>query len=623
MDSTNQTNHELVRWTPATDFIPQPTPLTELPFELFIEIMSHLRLSDMINFAMTCRHTTWVCAANQTWRDLVRRHFSQFPRLETSNYFEKYVIYSNFLENTCHTLVLKGHTRHITCYAIDEMRQQLVSGSWDNSLKVWDLKTGECLATLQGHITQIINVVAYEGKMVSISRDGCMKLWDLENKNLIKTKEIGEEMEVLIDHLALSSDGKRLVLGRSSTTQHHILVLDTDINIIETIEIEQKATAIAFDGKRIIFGLVDGTLAIYDCDTKDMISSTLEKGHPVPSIHSIAISGNVVISSSDDSIRRWDLETLAALQPIDVSAQSLTGKISLWEGALIANCWHNPTEYAVLWDLKTSQAHTVFQVKSRSRKTPILFYQNWAIMSSESNIQVVDMNRLEEQVTYKRLKHLGILTAKDYIKELGCQPEDLPKIGIKTFEDVEIVCGKTAAIQPLEIIQIEELEEDPRRLQSMAWDRRDALKAAVDKMSKAIKETKSICPLLQPWQSVQGMWDTIEQGLQPFQELIETSNTPATLLENFSFANYNKLAADFNHLVDLFKEYEKTTQLTRLKRYILQGQLDNMGFDFTHLINVWERNRGFNFTSISSLSPANRQYNNLIEIYSWEFPEEG
>ena len=29
--------------------------------------------------------------------------------------------------------------------------RRVVSGSWDNTLKVWDLATGECVATLRGH----------------------------------------------------------------------------------------------------------------------------------------------------------------------------------------------------------------------------------------------------------------------------------------------------------------------------------------------------------------------------------------------------------------------------------------------------------------------------------------
>ena len=29
--------------------------------------------------------------------------------------------------------------------------QRIVSASWDNTLMVWDVETGECVATLEGH----------------------------------------------------------------------------------------------------------------------------------------------------------------------------------------------------------------------------------------------------------------------------------------------------------------------------------------------------------------------------------------------------------------------------------------------------------------------------------------
>ena len=33
--------------------------------------------------------------------------------------------------------------------------RRVVSGSYDNTLKVWDVATGECVATLKGHLDRV------------------------------------------------------------------------------------------------------------------------------------------------------------------------------------------------------------------------------------------------------------------------------------------------------------------------------------------------------------------------------------------------------------------------------------------------------------------------------------
>lgn len=59
--------------------------------------------------------------------------------------------------------------------------QVVISGSLDNTIKVWSLETGECLQTLFGHV-QGIWTLAYDTlHLVSGSHDGSLKLWDIES----------------------------------------------------------------------------------------------------------------------------------------------------------------------------------------------------------------------------------------------------------------------------------------------------------------------------------------------------------------------------------------------------------------------------------------------------------
>ena len=69
---------------------------------------------------------------------------------------------------------------------------QIVSGSGDNTLRVWDPATVECLRTLEGHSDWVDCVIETKsGQFVSGSGDRTMRVWDL-------SKGIGQEcVEVL------------------------------------------------------------------------------------------------------------------------------------------------------------------------------------------------------------------------------------------------------------------------------------------------------------------------------------------------------------------------------------------------------------------------------------------
>jgi hypothetical protein len=52
-------------------------------------------------------------------------------------------------------LMLKGHSKPVTCLAFSPDGSRLVSGSWEKDLKLWDAATGKCVGTFKGQADRI------------------------------------------------------------------------------------------------------------------------------------------------------------------------------------------------------------------------------------------------------------------------------------------------------------------------------------------------------------------------------------------------------------------------------------------------------------------------------------
>lgn len=191
----------------------------------------------------------------------------------------------------------------------------VVSGCDDNTIKIWGVKDGKLLRTLQGH-TDIVTSVAIspDGKYIvsgSGKRDGTIKVWKLINSNLINTIK-GHSL--LISSTAITPDGKYIVSG-GWDNKIKIWELESGSLVKEFEEHEGNlnkekegfvnSVAISPDGKYIVSGSGDNTIKVWRLEDGSWVRTL--NGHEGP-ILSVAIShgGKYIVSgSSDGTIRIW------------------------------------------------------------------------------------------------------------------------------------------------------------------------------------------------------------------------------------------------------------------------------------------------------------------------------
>jgi WD40 repeat protein len=83
---------------------------------------------------------------------------------------------------------LEGHEGPVWSVSVTPDGQYVVSGSGDNTIKVWGLGSGRLLRTLEGHKSWVMSVsITPDGRyLVSGSRDGTVRIWDLsEGKEVV------------------------------------------------------------------------------------------------------------------------------------------------------------------------------------------------------------------------------------------------------------------------------------------------------------------------------------------------------------------------------------------------------------------------------------------------------
>ncbi|MEI6380720.1 MAG: WD40 repeat domain-containing protein, partial [Cyanobacteriota bacterium ELA615] len=112
---------------------------------------------------------------------------------------------------------LEGHTHVIWSVAITPDGQSIVSGSYDNTIKIWDINTGACIKTLEGHKNSVSSVVITpDGQyIVSGSYDNTIKIWDINTGTCIKTLEGHTDT---IWSAAITPDGQYIVSGSDDKT---------------------------------------------------------------------------------------------------------------------------------------------------------------------------------------------------------------------------------------------------------------------------------------------------------------------------------------------------------------------------------------------------------------------
>lgn len=217
------------------------------------------------------------------------------------------IVSESSIENWRIARTLTAHSDWVSSLAITADGQRLVSGSFDKTVKIWRLQTGELLHTLSGHAKGVFSVATSPGGeiLASGSWDETVKLWRIADGTLLDTLtgHIGSVRSV-----AISPDGQILASGSFDQT---IKLWQLTGGIVQSrlTEYSGPIYSVAFspDGQLLASGGGEGAIQLWRVPTREFLCSLTGN---LDFVWSLAFSpqGNLLASGNGDgTIKLWQI----------------------------------------------------------------------------------------------------------------------------------------------------------------------------------------------------------------------------------------------------------------------------------------------------------------------------
>lgn len=208
---------------------------------------------------------------------------------------------------------LQGYSRVICAISFSPDGSLLVQGDDQGMLRVWDVNSGDSRKAFQGHAGRIWSVTfSPDGKTFATGGDDkVVKLWSIENEDDKESEYCLMTFEghtTMVWATAISPDGRMLASGGFERTvklwkmerQPRLEILQGHDNFVWSV-------AFSPDGKMLASGNNDGEIRLWEVESGRCLSVLQNGNRPIGAL-TFSPDGKTLLSGSDDeTVTRWHL----------------------------------------------------------------------------------------------------------------------------------------------------------------------------------------------------------------------------------------------------------------------------------------------------------------------------
>ncbi|MCP4695894.1 MAG: CHAT domain-containing protein [Gammaproteobacteria bacterium] len=200
------------------------------------------------------------------------------------------------------------HETDVNYAAFNPDGTQLVTASWDNTVRLWDVQSEQVLHTFSGHQGVVLHAAFNPDgtQLATASNDNTIRLWNVQSGRVF---HILSGHESGVNHATFSPDGTQLFTTSENTARLWDVQSGQVLHTLSEHQNMVRHAAFSPDSTQLVAALSNDTVRLWDVQSGRVLHTL--SGHK-RSVNHAAFSPDstqLVVALDDDTVWLWDVQS--------------------------------------------------------------------------------------------------------------------------------------------------------------------------------------------------------------------------------------------------------------------------------------------------------------------------